>query len=517
MAAEYRDQDRDTQQRGRNQASRNDVSWYSRNPSLLMAAASLPFPYRPGMAYQQFVTKQIPDGYSVETMRIPGVTALRWYPTVGYSTSATDPASVVGKEMFAKVREKFSGSIDADAPDFVIYVMALDSVFSYIASLKRVYRILNAYTSENHYVPDILLTDMGFQPSAILAMKQNRMQLFQVINELVHMTRKFNLPAVFDIINRHYWLNDNVYLDADTLNAQFYMFVCMGYYKYGLTSTTGGVQVGSLTMESPKYPTDDTIITYLFEFGRGLIDALAGSDDAYIISGYLMRAYEGAPVFTVDEIPVDDRLIPHYDPEVLMQIENARPLDFGTNLPAVTLSNNVTQDPSTNSIICVPHYSCNITQYSGMVVQIGNVLSIRSDAPTVADVTIATRLKMGSNNYSVTDSVVEYDIVCGSEILSDILVTAWTDLNGKKSQSNWSFYGYIIPSDAKPWNSISMAAIQSFDWHPILPVIIPNGTSKKITIAQCGDVHNVTPITDEILNQINRVCLYSEFNSYGQI
>lgn len=441
---------------------------------------------------------------------------LNWMPTVGYSQTATDPASIVGKEIFAKVREKFSGSIDADAPDFVIYLMALDSVFSYIASLKRIYRILIAYSSENHFIPDGMMQALGFTQVQINDLMAHRMQLYQIINELVFMTRKFNVPAVFDIMNRHYWLNDNVYMDADSINSQFYLFRCEGYYQYTLTGTS--IKVGGLQFKKPTIPSSD-VVDYLFTFGRGLIDALASSDDAYIISGYLMRAYEGTPVFTVDEIPLDDRLVPHYDVEVLMQIENACPI--APIVAGTVIQNDVTQDPSTNAVICAPHVSGTISPaLVDFPLKVDNYLSIRSDSPTVADVTIATRLKMGITNVQNTASAYSYDIICGSEILTQ-MVLFYPSYNGatkKITMLENLLSGRIVFTQALAQNDILfLMTIQSWDWHPILPVFIKSQTTGNWLVTYTGDVHNMTVLTDEQLKELNRICLYSEFNSYGQI
>lgn len=404
-----------------------------------MAAGSIPFPYRPGMSFP-WATHVSGTATSISYPSIPGIMTLNWYPTLGRSENATDPASIVGKEIFAKVREKFSGSIDADAPDFVIYLMALDSVYSYIASLKRIYRILTAYTSENHYIPDAMLQALGLSSAGIVDLKEHRMQFFQIINELVVMTRKFNVPAVFDILNRHYWMNDNVYTDDNTINSQFYIFRCLGYLKYGLSGED--VKVGSLSMTDVIYP-DTNVAEYMFSYGRTLINALADSDDAYIISGYLMRAYEGVPVFAVDELPIDNRLEPSYDPEILMQIENSLPLLFENSTRVLDLS--VTQDPSTNAIISKPHVSGSIpTPFASDSWKLENFLSIRSDTPTVADVTISTRLKMGWDNmvWDMSKSSYDYDIVCGSEVLIDYAIWYYnTTSTGTRSLLNYKIGG----------------------------------------------------------------------------
>lgn len=453
---------------------------------------------------------------------IPGVCTLEWAPTVGNSFLPTDPASVVGKEIFAKVREKFSGSIDADAPDFVIYVMALDSIFAYIAYLKRLYRTVASYTPQNHYLPDALIRAEGYDENGVLNLHKDKMRLWNITNELIYMTRRFNIPAVFDIINRHYWLSDNVYTDAPTANAQFYKFVPKYFYKYTLMDVEGG-KAGGLTCIPFWLGSADTVGD-LYNFGRTLIDALAASDDAYIISGYLMRAYEGTPAFAVDELRLDEPLTPIYEPEVLMQIENAQPIPYLKETVNLTLHNNVYQNPADNSINCQPSFEVPVTSSDmATISQIGPTdpyLSIRSDAPTVADVTLATRLKMGIKAMTVdtTGNVVSGTLICGSEIHTKIKLTYFYSSNGVISLRRTNVPGVII-STGDPMDVMDEHVLYSFDWNPILPMYSSagTGTAAVFSASLTGDVHNFTVMESSQLEQLNRVCLYSEFNAYGQI
>lgn len=125
----------------------NPMSWYNRYPELVKSVASIPFPNKPGMKYKVLEPFDFfPDGYSKD---IPGVLSLEWVPFIGYATSSTDPINIAAYELYAKVRANFSGSLAADAPDIMIYVLALDGILSYIASLKRIYRVLNTYSMNN--------------------------------------------------------------------------------------------------------------------------------------------------------------------------------------------------------------------------------------------------------------------------------------------------------------------------------------------------------------------------------
>lgn len=315
----------------------NDISWYTRYPNLVVASASLPYPYRPGMDVEIATTRSLGGGSWVNkvTQTIPGVMALEWIPSAGKSENAMDPASLLGMEIYAKVRQSYSGTLRADAPDYVIYVMALDSVFSYIAWLKRLYRVLNAWTPENYAMPAALLHGMGLQDDDIAALRANRMQLWEYINMLVLESRKFTCPGTLDIINRHYWMSDNVYVDDPSLNSQMYMFNLAGAYEYSLatygdqTTPTGGLTlklmpwVRSSTSANPNGVGPTLSVELLYEYGHSMLTALAEWDDSYTINGYLKRAYEGTPLFAVEELPINAVLDPVYSTEVLTQIENS--------------------------------------------------------------------------------------------------------------------------------------------------------------------------------------------------
>lgn len=473
----------------------NDMSWYNRNPLLTQAAASLPFPYRPGMEIS------VKSGWT--SYEIPGVMGINWLPTIGQASKPTDPAAIAGKEVYAQVRNAFSGSLDADAPDFMIYFMALDSIFSYIGALKRVFRIINTYTYMNYDVPDVVLRSMGFTPAMIGVLKSDRMSLFQAINELIGMTHKFRCPAVFDIFNRHYWMNDNVYTDAESANSQMYVFVQQDYYQFALKDTPAKVQAGGLTMVGSPFESATTIAA-LYEFGRGLINALAASDDAYTISGYLTRAYDGTPVFSVDEITLTEAFAPVYVPEVLAQIENATQVIIGNGIFTIQ-TNDVSQDPATNSLICNPKVANSTSILLGM----NPMLSVRSDTPTLTDVVEATRLK----TYTAADGT----IYSGSEIVTGYQVFLQETMN----DGGWAYPQYVQldmtkATAANLYTLVNLARVTQFDWSPLGVVAYQeNGASGDVSVMLNGDIHNVTVFQAEQLHELHKVCLYSEFNSFS--
>lgn len=500
----------------------NSIEWYSRYPNLLMAAGSIPYPYKPGMDLPVGYIKTNPSQTDAANVSVglPGVLVLTWQPAVGLSNSPTSPASIVGKEVYAKVREKFSGSIDADAPDFVIYLMALDSIFSFIAHLKRIYRIINAYSPENYIVPDGLLRAFDFTVAQIQDLRQHKMELFQRINELVLMTRKFKCPRILDIFNRHVWLNDHVYTDAATIKSQFFLFSQTGWYKFtmlNVPNTAPAVQAGGLSIVAPTL-TSTGVVESLYQFGRSLIDALAASDDGYLISGYLMRAYEGVPDFYVDELLLNEELVPKYNEEVLSEIENAHVLPDGYS----QLDNTVYQDPSSNSIIAEPYvrYPKSSNAYKLGWDGIRPRYSSRSDVPTVAETVIHSRLMTYPGPfYDENDLSVQSSLICCSEILTQMWILGKTPGVGGANPFHWHRFAseqYVDISDtASPAALRALQAaltVSQWDWCPLLLVTVGNATSSETVIV--GDSHNVTTTSLEELRNLNAVCMYSLFGAF---
>lgn len=512
---------------GKNSSGLNDLSWYARNPRLLVAAGSFQYPYRPGMSVP-LATGKYGSGAGSDVVEanwnfnIPGIVSIHWMPSVGYSNDQTDPASIAAKEIFGKVREKFSGSIEADPPDFVIYLMALDGIFSAIGSLKRIYRIIGSYTPSNYILPNGLLQALGIAQADIPTWLSSKMELYQYINELVGMTNKFICPAIMDLFNRHYWLNDNVYLDAPTPDAQMYVFVQDEFPWYALqqieTSTYAGSIIGKpLNLTSPATAYNDV---------RNIINTLAGSDDAYIISGYLARAYEGVPSFSVKPLDITETFDAVFSAEVLTQIENAKTAPFGVTVkyPAVR------QDPRTNSILCDPQSvptaptslsGAALTNTTNMV--INTLINLRVRNPSAADNVIATRLT-NTIRAVETDDDGNYIVhmYTGTELVSGIkLLYPSYEEDGSYTSYDISTLNLIDertgggPTNYTLPTSILLQYTQ-FDWAPILMYLWLHGTKEKGygDVSLMGDVLNVATVTPEQMAQLHRVCIYSEFNAF---
>lgn len=538
------EEDRSDYRADANMKAENDISWYSRNPSLLAAAANFPFPNRPGMQLNIIDTNK-PEPYT-----IPGIMVLDWMPWIGDSATATDPASIMAKEIYAKVRSVFSGSLDADPPDYVVYLMALDSIFSYIAYLKRIYRILNAYTPDNYVLPDVVLGSMGFTDAEIQTLRLNKSQLWQAINELVLTSRKFTCPAQMDIFNRHYWMSDNVYTDAPTVNSQFYMFNLARVFIYQNTlipGTTSDYASGLAPIRMPTFitgATRDCSVQGLFNFGLRLINALVAWDDAYTINGYLKKAYEGVPNFIVDELPADQPFNPVYEPEVLLQIENSRTVRLGNKLVNYTEGNlsglYVAQNPLSNAIVTSATVTVTDKTDTDMLFSRTTAdprprINIREFTPDAKACTIATRLQAYCDITANSSTETTMTIHAATEI-----PFCWRLCNGVAAASatsgnvvpgvynvvhqlfvpNLVAGGLTVQQIADVYSYIStLGKLETFDWHPFVTAFWNNGLAgapyQQAGMTLYGDLGNIAIISKEDLLNLHKVCVLSEINAFA--
>lgn len=465
---------------------------------------------------------------NISSYTIPGVMAIDWGPTIGYSKTNMDAAPITGQEIYSKVRAAYSGGLDADAPDFIIYLLALDSVFSYIAALKRIYRILTAWSPENYATPDVLLSAMGFSQGAIEILRSQRMQLWQAINELILQSRKFRCPKEFDIMERHYWMNDNVYTDAASVKSQFYVFNMASIYAFKLLPTLDDatIKAGGLTviktpwMEFNQACTVDT----LYNFGNQLIQNLVSWDDAFTISGYLTRAFEGVPTFIVEELSQGEILTPLYNEEVLTQIENAHAVPDGSGwisgASTITLNMDVQQNVSENLVATKNGLSNTVSP--GQDVALQAVLNSRSDAPSVADVVVMSRLHCMSEVTSTTPGTTitsNVTFYTGTEVVWSIRIINSAITNGTSTIKSTDYTNQIVPSEIALPASVAgtsvssvgrIFAVDAFDWHPI--VLIRHSDMK---LSVYGDVHNLTVVDKNTMIQLNKICVLSELNAYS--
>lgn len=412
-----------------------DPQWYNQHPHLLNPVASVAFPYVPGMTVP-FTQAPSSDFESVPT-NIGGIMTLSWAPSLGENRSKDDPANVVAWEMYGAIRKAYSGKLEADPNDLLIYVAAIASIDAYTAMLKRFYRAASKYTGENWLTPDTLLQSMGLTKAQAVDLQLNRLRLFDIINQLDERIKRLSLPAVFPLFKRWYWLNDHVFKDADTDASQWYVYKQAWFWEYTTFEPSSGITAGCLIPVVPPFygSTQKGVVEQMYEFGLEMLSTIEASEDAKTISGYFKRAFEGVAEFVPEPLDINSTLEVEYSEEVLTQLQNTQFVEpdlLKLSTDVFTGAFGIFQDPASGNILSQPSLpsAAIVTAHFNAIAD--NVpLNMRTRTPEPMEVADATRnISIISDFLGATSTLPNgatltsgYGIMAGTEIFLDMKIT----------------------------------------------------------------------------------------------
>ena len=300
----------------------NDWTWYASNEQLLRDSASFSYNYPLGSPINWNSMRQ-----DKNDLAVPGVMSFETSTCFGFTDDANDAINIASRNIYTYVRHANSGSSNYDAPDLMIYLMAMDSIYSTLAYLKRVYGIANVYSYTNRYLPQTLIRANHIDFEDLIA---NLSNYRGKINALVVKAGSLCVPDTMPIFKRHTWLYSGLYYDTPTDDkAQIYMHVPHGYWQAEYDSSAAP---GVFLQYHPWWkqatgvskPTTDYTIT----MGRALsvltnmLDAILSSESFNIMSGDILKAYTAGSVVKLEQIPESYTVVPVYSEEVLDQIQN---------------------------------------------------------------------------------------------------------------------------------------------------------------------------------------------------
>lgn len=196
----------------------NDFSWYNTLPELTAAASNIPFsrPLGTEISYESLVnaptkTSNIleyrggkktlfPQATTQVATSLPGMMFIEWYPTIGASYASNSPINMISREIYSYVRHVNSGSANYDAPDLMMYLIAMDSLYSMYNAAVRVYGLMNLYTSSNRYMPKALIEGLGWDFNSVLG---NMAQFRWAINNVAYKMSSLAVPSFMSYYLRH--------------------------------------------------------------------------------------------------------------------------------------------------------------------------------------------------------------------------------------------------------------------------------------------------------------------------
>ena len=302
----------------------NDPAWYALNPQLLKDAAS--FPYAWPLGNKLDVGKH---GNLINLGSLPGVLVMNWAPTIGYSKDGTSPVNVASINTYTKVRHDNSGHANYDHADYMMYLLAMDSVYAFHSWMRRVYGVALTYSNTNRYYPRAIVKAMGVDFDDL---QSNLADFRQYINTYAVKASALAVPAKMSIMTKHYWMSEGLYYDSNQDKPQTYLFNPIGFYKFRLSDspTPFGELVfepmfnnGELGFSTGAKASAPWKLSDFVKYGDGLLSPIISDEDFGIMSGDTLKSFGVGGCYTLPVTEETYTVVPSYSEEVLDQIQNA--------------------------------------------------------------------------------------------------------------------------------------------------------------------------------------------------
>lgn len=320
----------------------NDPSWYALNPQLLKDAASFPYAWPLGnkLNVGRF-------GSFINKGSLPGILVMNWVPTVGYSSDGTSPVNVASINTYTKVRHDNSGHANYDHADYMMYLLAMDSIYAYHSWMRRVYGCMLTYSNTNRYYPRAIVEAMGVDFDSL---QGNLADFRQYINTYAIKASALAVPAKMSIMTKHYWMSEGLYYDSQQDKPQTYLFNPLGFYKF--TIAQGEVPYGKLDFAPLFMDPDDPkpvagckvstkhTLADIIDYGDSLLAPVISDEDFGIMSGDTLKSFGVGGCYTLPITEETYTVLPSYSPEVLDQIQNATFIGMPVR-DTLTISQNV--------------------------------------------------------------------------------------------------------------------------------------------------------------------------------
>lgn len=450
----------------------NDESWYAANPQLMKDYASYPFGTPVGLPF-----KTVPY-----TGRVPGVIVYKFLPTIGVADAETSAINVAMRKLYSFVRHANSGAKNYDAPDLMLYIIAVDSARMYLAKMKRLYGSIMNYTAYNRYYPESIIAAQG---GDIADLEANINDFRGFINLYAAKLNQLWVPEGFSYLQRHQWMCEHIYVDSQqSPKAQTYLYDPMGFYQF---SVSGNPAVGGLV--NKWWPSTGKLAD-IIKAGNDLLNPLITNEDIGIMAGDILKAYGAEGCIKTFGITEEYRVFPEYVPEVLSQFENA------TIVAVKQGSTEVTQDTTIGGgylksqpiasvqiagVDALPTTAGQQAVANAMVSMLhGKILNFHHTDVQPGEVMVATRLAPVLSKEATYSGPPGGNFInafsnmraCGSEIVIQALM--FTMKNGKANSRDILYTVNWTPVKTSSVDAIrnavnpalnGSAKLSNFDWH----------------------------------------------------
>lgn len=497
----------------------NDPAWYASDPTLARDSASIPFSWATGAPVDLNPTLEFagtapgPASGGGPVITMPGIMALSLSPTVGYSMNPTDPINIAATAVYSFVRHQNSGSANYDAPDLMIYILAMADFISMLNFASRVYGVVSLYSTRNRYVPDVLLKAMGMDPDDV---REHIASFRYQLNLIANKAASLAVPSTMSYFKRKAFLYTGIYTEGTSAKDQLYLYVPSGYYQLAF-DTDGAFR---LDVQQFNGPNAGYTVEQLIAMLNGMLDPMLANEDINIMSGDIIKAYGEGGVLKYGRIDENYVVTPQMNIPVLEQMKNA--IAVPAYLQSANLS--VYQDATKGYLVSNPVYSFPENESPTVLKSKADVemtafaenriLVTTTEFVDPSLVLENTRLMLGAS-YDATENELRF-YGC-TEICTGISVLTLSRENPQGTVTNKfnSYTGVFDPDSGVSlppayWGGM-FAAVRAFDFTPMLAWVVfsedtGNGYGIK-SIHRSFDYDNYAVLTWQDLQRMHEACL----------
>lgn len=455
----------------------NDWRYYAISEQLAKSVGNIPFNLLPGRplsinAQGTVEGKTWSDG----TMNVlPSVMQISYIPSIGYSDTGNAAINVAAKRLYTFVRHANSGAKVYEAPDLMMYIIAMENCYRLWWEARRAYQVCTTYEADNRNLPVVLGGALGLD---VISSAGDLAQANFELNELRNKINSFWVPNIFNSFKRASVITNGVFMDSNSMRGQFYVYTMSYYYRFsGRTSETGSQLIATET---------GSATTLLAKIGlvRDAIDALIVDDDINTMSGDMMKAFKDSERFSLPEVPSIDKLQIAFDEDILAQIENSCSISIVTT--AVSL--NITQANANIVFKPIARASANLGIFEQLMWGSNKLFNSHVNNPDFKQVLEWTR--------DICCTAASGKPIFGAEIITEYNI--WYNEAGSVTGTNIDSYLAENTTDS----GIKGCLLSNFDWHPIIYYARVTGNSYE-GVGYYADVKYYTQISPEVVNRMH--------------
>lgn len=482
----------------------NDASWYIKEGQLAKDVASLSFNNALGVNYR--LNDELSDNPKLSlNSTVPGVLVLNTVPAFGITYDARSPINVAANNIVGFIRSYNSGAKNYDAPDLMLLLGAMDSVYAFIAHLMRAYGTARVFSHTNRYVGDALLYSMGFNGTDV---RQHLADFRAYINMMITKASAICTPSIMSIYRRHFWMYSGVYKDEDIEKSQMYLYRPSTLWTYEENEGAGYLKANPVATVVSTTGINNTLWT-LAEweaFGDTMIDKLVTSQDIAVMSGDILKAYGEGNLWKLSLINEDYAVIPVYSEEVLDQIHNTTFCGSQITKGNVATSETASIDITGLDVTQITTGSAPYLMFQPQFKSVGapaytRICDLNTENPEPERVMVATRNMVMMKPFAIKDnSTVANVSTCGSDlVLTGSIVSYGT--NGSLTSTTFGDRDLSTIS-------YNLMALWNFKRAPLLyRMASNNGGGNLLDIV--GAIDNYTTVSFDDLRRMHESALLS--------